>query len=50
MKLPEIAGDSMMGTLPWIALLASGLVLSCSDDPTNPSEPLTACADFSTGG
>ena len=30
-------------------LLASGLFVGCSDDPIDPSEPLTAQVDFSTG-
>jgi hypothetical protein len=30
-------------------LLASGLFVSCSEDPIDPSEPLTARVDFSTG-
>jgi hypothetical protein len=33
----------------WIALLASALLVSCSDEPTDPSEPLTDRVDFSTG-
>ena len=30
-------------------LLASGLFMGCSEDPIDPSEPLTARVDFSTG-
>jgi hypothetical protein len=30
-------------------LLASGLLIGCSEDPIDPSEPLTARVDFSTG-
>ena len=36
-------------SLLWIAFLASGFFVSCSEDPTDPSEPLTARVDFSTG-
>ncbi len=35
--------------VPLIALLALGLLVSCSEDPIDPSEPLTARVDFSTG-
>jgi hypothetical protein len=36
-------------TVLLITLLTSGLLVSCSEDPTDPSEPLTARVDFSTG-